>query len=96
MSEPINGASEHSEAERCGASEQSERCERCERMNVASNRVALSKPDYLCIETRPYSTMSKWTNKGKGLLLLSMVLFFLNMLVIRYCNLDLGKGIIIK
>ena len=33
---------ERSEAERCGASERSEQCER---MNVASDRVALSKRD---------------------------------------------------
>ena len=44
VSEPVNGASERSEAERCGASEQSERCER---MNVASDRVARSKRDRL-------------------------------------------------
>ena len=43
MSEPVNGASERSEAERCRASEggeRSERSERCERTNVASDRVA--------------------------------------------------------
>ena len=45
MCEPVNGVSDESkrsEAEHCEASERSERCER---MNVASNRVALSKRD---------------------------------------------------
>ena len=49
VSEPVNGASkhsEHSEVERCGASE---------RTNVASDRVALSKRDRLWLETPPYS-----------------------------------------
>ena len=48
VSKPVNGASERSEAERCGGSERSERCERT---NVASDRVAYSKRDCLWLET---------------------------------------------
>ena len=52
MSEPVNGArerSEHSEVERCGASERSEQCERSERSKV--ERCGASEQSERCERT---------------------------------------------